>query len=85
MSDPRAPKCTPAPVDAITVTSETLPAAAGQIQTTAATLLPTTGAACSLGTAVAVAADEKARTLVFDAAALGTRLDEDTLQLRCLP
>ena len=92
VTDPRAPRCTPANVATITVTSRTLPAAAGQIQTAAATVLPTTGAACSLGTAVAVAADKKTRTLVFDAAArakrLGRRgkhLDSDTLKLRCLP
>ena len=92
VTDPRAPRCTPAHVATITVTSKTLPAAAGQIQTAATAVLPTTGATCSLGTAVAVAADRKTRTLVFDAAArakrLGRRgkhLDGDTLKLRCLP
>jgi hypothetical protein len=92
VTDPRAPKCTPANVATITVTSKTLPAAAGQLQAAATAVLPTTGAACSLGTAVTVAADKKTRTLVFNAAARakrpgrrGTRLDSDTLQLRCLP
>jgi hypothetical protein len=82
----------PANVAAITVTSKALPIAAGQLQAAATAMLPTTGATCSLGTAIAVAADKKTRTLVFNAAARakrlgrrGTRLDSDTLQLRCLP
>lgn len=83
--DPRAPKCTPLAIDAVTVSSKQLPAHAAAIQSAAAAILPTAGAACSQTTIVPVTADGKSRKLTFDASAAGTRRDADTLTLRCRP
>lgn len=85
IADPRAPKCTPVAIDAVTVTSKTLPAAAAEIGSAAAAMLPSAGPACSQTSIVPVTADGKSRKIAFDAAGGGTRRDKDTLALRCRP
>lgn len=81
----RLQKCSPSPVDAVTVSSKHLPAAAAAVQTAVDAVVPTTGPTCSDGTLVVVPADKHTRTLTFDASAAGKRLDKDQLKLRCLP
>lgn len=83
--DPRAPKCTPVPIDSVTVSSKQLPAHAAAIGAAAVAELPTVGPACSQTTIVPVTADGKSRKLVFDVSGGGTRRDKDTLTLRCRP
>lgn len=85
IADPRTPKCTPGPIDAVTVTSQRLPAAAANVAAAASAVLPSTGPTCSQTSIVPVTADGKNRTIVFDASASGKRRDKDTLKLRCLP
>jgi hypothetical protein len=81
----RNPKCTPVDIDTVTITSKKLPAAASTLQTAANALLPATEAKCGEGNLVAVPADRKTRTIRFEAAAAGKRVDRDVLKLRCLP
>jgi hypothetical protein len=85
--DPRVSKCTagPSPIDAVAVTSKRLPAAAADIAAAASAMLPNNGQTCSQTSVVAVTADGKNRTIVFDASRAGKRLDKDTLKLRCRP
>lgn len=83
--DPRAPKCTPVPIDSVTVSSKQLPAHAAAIGAAASDELPTTGPTCSQTTIVPVTADGKSRKLVFDVSGGGKRRDKDTLTLRCRP
>jgi hypothetical protein len=83
--DPRLPKCTPLPIDSVTVSSKRIPASAAAIQTAASAMLPSTGPSCSGTSIVPVTADGKSRTLVFEAVGAGKRLDKDTLTLRCRP
>lgn len=83
--DPRAPKCSPVAIDAVTVSSKRLPAAAAVIGAAASAVLPSTGPICSGTTVVPVTADGKSRKIVFDASAAGKRRDKDTLTLRCRP
>lgn len=85
IADPRAPKCTPVPIDSVTVSSKQLPAHAAAIGVAAAAELPTTGPTCSQTTIVPVTADGKSRKLVFDVSGGGKRRDKDTLTLRCRP
>lgn len=85
IADPRAPKCTPVPIDSVTVTSKQLPAHASAIGAAAAAELPTVGPACSQTTIVPVTADGKSRKIVFDVSGGGKRRDKDTLTLRCRP
>jgi hypothetical protein len=85
IADPRAPKCTPVPIDSVTVTSKQLPAHAAAIGVAAAAEVPTVGPVCSQTTIVPVTADGKSRKLVFDVSGGGTRRDKDTLTLRCRP
>ncbi len=83
--DPRAPKCTPMPVDGVTVSSKQLPAHASAIAAAMSDLLPSAEPACSQTTIVPVTADGKSRKIVFDASGGGKRRDKDTLTLRCRP
>ncbi len=83
ISDPRAPKCTPVPIDGVTVTSKRLPAQAATIASAIAHILPSTGPACSQTTIVPVTADGKSRTFVFEVSAAGKRRDKDVLSLQC--
>jgi hypothetical protein len=85
VADPRITKCAPAAVDAVTVTSKRLPAAAADVAEAANAVLPAAGAVCSQTSVVTVTADRKNRTMVFDASAAGKRVDKDTLKLRCVP
>lgn len=83
--DPRAPRCTPVGIDAVSVSSKRLPAAAAAIAAAAAAVLPSAGPACSGTTVVPVTADGKGRTIGFDAFGAGKRRDKDVLSLRCRP
>lgn len=81
----RITKCTPADVDTVTVSSKTLPAAAAVLQTAVDAVVAAPGQVCSEASLVTVPADKHTRTITFDAAAAGKRLDRDVLKLRCLP
>jgi hypothetical protein len=85
VTDARLSKCTPVDVDAVTISSKKLPAAASALQTAVDAVLPATAATCSEGILVTVPADRKTRTIRFDAVATGKRIDRDTQKLRCLP
>lgn len=83
--DPRAPTCVPAAVDGATVTSRQSVAALPDLQAALDDVLPSTGAVCSRGVPVTIAADKKTVTLAVEAVRAGQRVDKDALKLRCLP
>ncbi len=81
----RLPKCDAVDIDAVTVTSKVLPAAASAVQTAVDAVLPATTPTCSATSLVSVPADGRSRKVQFDATSAGRRVDHDVLKLRCLP
>ncbi len=85
VSDPRTPSCVPGTVDGVLVSSTKLPAEAATLTSALAEVLPASQSVCSRGVPVTVLADKKSRRLLFDASNAGSRVDKDSLKLRCLP
>ncbi|MBI3768506.1 MAG: hypothetical protein HY271_08420 [Deltaproteobacteria bacterium] len=84
VADTRAPSCTPAAVDTVTVTSQqSVPLAA--LQSALSEVLPSTGAVCSRAVPVTVPANRRETiAITVDGAHAGRRADADRLKLRCL-
>jgi hypothetical protein len=83
VSDPRLPSCTPEPIDGAVLRISKSPPELAEMQAKADAVLPSTGAVCSEGTEVTVAARKTFRVGVR--ARVGSRTaDSDNLALRCL-
>ena len=85
VNDHRLPKCDAVDIDTVTITSTSLAAAATAVQAAVNAALPAAAPTCSETTLVSVPADERTRSIKFDARAGAKRLDSDTLNIRCLP
>jgi hypothetical protein len=83
--DARTPTCVPAPVDSAVVASHQLVPELPNLQSAIDGVLPSTGAVCSAGVPISLAANGRTIAISLDGAHAGTRADKDTLKLRCLP
>jgi len=78
------PACTPGGVDQAEFKIAKNPPALAALQAAANAILPSTGAACSGGVAVVVAA-RRSMHVTLRAKAAGHTVDADNLTLRCKP
>ncbi|HEY2385322.1 MAG TPA: hypothetical protein VGK30_00055 [Candidatus Binatia bacterium] len=85
ITDARTPTCISAPVDSAVVSSHQIVPALSNLQNAIDAVLPSTGAVCSAGVPISVAANGKTISISLDGTHAGKRADKDTLKLRCLP